>query len=228
MASDKWPFARRLEALFPDLIHFGVDHGVPVVNLVWHEDDKGRMVTFEQYLRDPDPDPALEVWSPTFFADDGVIVGSENAGGEDRPCPQCHLFATWDGNPPPESSEADPDYGCQMPPDPCLGWLPGVSNACCGHGWASSRLNVSHEPSSMRDADDGWIYPTPYVAFADGPVIRGIEADAILRDLAQSSPALSGQREKGSGYESEHAEALGAGQVEPGRRAPAARHRRRR
>lgn len=44
---------------------------------------------------------------------------------------------------------------CGLPPtaeghDPCLGALPGVSNACCGHGWQRG-----------------------YIAFTNGVVIRG-------------------------------------------------------
>lgn len=37
-------------------------------------------------------------------------------GGEERPCPQCGALADAGG------------------PDPCMGVLPGVSAACCGHG----------------------------------------------------------------------------------------------
>lgn len=35
--------------------------------------------------------------------------------GTDAPCGACGEVIPWDG------------------PDPCLGWLPGVRNACCGH-----------------------------------------------------------------------------------------------
>jgi len=34
----------------------------------------------------------------------------------ERPCPKCNVLAGWDD------------------PDPCLGLLPGVEGACCGHG----------------------------------------------------------------------------------------------
>lgn len=37
-------------------------------------------------------------------------------GGEERPCNHCGEVAELGG------------------PDPCLGWLPGVVSACCGHG----------------------------------------------------------------------------------------------
>ncbi len=38
-------------------------------------------------------------------------------------------------------------------PDPCLGWLPGVEFACCGHG-----------------ARGG--FPQGYIAFTNGRVVR--------------------------------------------------------
>lgn len=45
------------------------------------------------------------------YEDTGVPITEE-----DRPCPHCGKFATfWE-------------------PDPCLGYLPGVQSACCGHG----------------------------------------------------------------------------------------------
>ncbi len=37
-------------------------------------------------------------------------------GGEDRPCPQCRRLPTAEGH------------------DACLGTIPGVHSACCGHG----------------------------------------------------------------------------------------------
>lgn len=43
--------------------------------------------------------------------------------GQERPCPYCGLTADpW------------PDEQEEMLPDPCLGYLPGVKGACCGHG----------------------------------------------------------------------------------------------
>jgi hypothetical protein len=40
-------------------------------------------------------------------------------GGKVRPCKECgRLF----------------EGSCEDEPDPCLGILPGVDNACCGHG----------------------------------------------------------------------------------------------
>lgn len=51
-----------------------------------------------------------DVWR---YLDGELAPGS---GGKERPCVSCGLLAEIDG------------------PDPCLGVLPGVSSACCGHG----------------------------------------------------------------------------------------------
>lgn len=48
-------------------------------------------------------------------------------------------------------------------PDACLGWVPGVSYACCGHGQG-----------------------TGYFAFADGSVVRGVNSVADLARWAAS------------------------------------------
>ena len=53
-----------------------------------------------------------QVWR---WADDGTRAPA--SGGAERACTACGLTA-------------GPGYG----PDPCLGWLPGVAGACCGHG----------------------------------------------------------------------------------------------
>lgn len=50
-------------------------------------------------------------------------------------------------------------------PDPCLGWLPGVKNACCGHGSFHA-----------------------YVQFENGDVHRGEEAKRIMRTLGGYPP----------------------------------------
>lgn len=47
------------------------------------------------------------------FSDDGTPFSREN----ERPCPRC-------------GGDPKAHEGC----DPCLGRLPGVRNACCGHG----------------------------------------------------------------------------------------------
>ena len=51
-----------------------------------------------------------------YYADTGLLAPNWHSGGIERPCGACGLIADYHG------------------PDPCLGWLPGVSGACCGHG----------------------------------------------------------------------------------------------
>ena len=60
--------------------------------------------------------------------------------GSHRPCGQCNRYSTAEGH------------------DACLGALPGVSNACCGHG-------------QIRDA---------YVQMDDGNRLRGNDAAAVF------------------------------------------------
>ena len=50
------------------------------------------------------------------YADDLTPTVGEDGTGIERPCVHCGLLAAPDG------------------PDPCLGLLPGVVSACCGHG----------------------------------------------------------------------------------------------
>ena len=64
-----------------------------------------------------------------------------------RPCGRCGKFPTKEGH------------------DACLGTLPGVMNACCGHGHGDN-----------RDA---------YVQFLDGFSIHGKEAITILTILTK-------------------------------------------
>jgi hypothetical protein len=66
---------------------------------------------FWDWSRNEDED----VYSPTWYADDGETVDGQY--GVERPCPRCH--------------ETADDYDS---PDPCLGQIPGVVGACCGHG----------------------------------------------------------------------------------------------
>jgi hypothetical protein len=76
-----------------------------------------------------------------------------------RQCPACGLRPTPDGH------------------DPCLGTLPGVRNACCGHG----------------------VVPG-YIAFADGTVVRGAFT-VVQRSTAtgEREPAIQiVQRTKGA------------------------------
>lgn len=73
------------------------------------------------------------------FADDGAPIPCE--GGDHRPCAKCGKL--WG------DSMGVPDV-----PDPCLGRVPGVRWACCGHGVASQA----------------------YVSFEDGRRLYGIPA----------------------------------------------------
>lgn len=57
-------------------------------------------------------DQTAAVWR---WADDGTLAPA--SGGKERPCAAC-------------GRTAESGYG----PDPCLGWVPDVSGACCGHG----------------------------------------------------------------------------------------------
>lgn len=63
------------------------------------------------------------------YCDDGTLFLPDNA----RPCPLC-------GGDPKQFGDHDP----------CLGHLPGVRNACCGHG-----------------------VDTPYIQFENGVLIEG-------------------------------------------------------
>jgi hypothetical protein len=72
------------------------------------------------------------------YADDLAPVWRKDGDGPypsvERPCPKCGLTA---------QCEPDGRYG----PDPCLGYLPGVIGACCGHGFI--------EDTYVRFAPDG-------------------------------------------------------------------------
>ena len=71
-------------------------------------------------------------------------VGCASGVSEDRPCPLC-------GKPPPRRGH-----------DPCLANLPGVNNACCGHG----------------------MY-TPYATLTSGFCLRGEALETYLRRVGR-------------------------------------------
>lgn len=73
------------------------------------------------------------------YEDDEVPAGFS---GVVRPCKKCGLL--FEG-----SNNGDPD--------PCLGVLPGVDNACCGHG---------------RREDS-------YIRFTNGVIVRGFEVETL-------------------------------------------------
>lgn len=75
---------------------------------------------------------------------------------ERRPCGECGLSRTSEGH------------------DGCLGTLPGVINACCGHG----------------DAD------AAYVQFEDGMTVRGHAALEFFNDLRSCGPGDKKGRNK--------------------------------
>lgn len=67
--------------------------------------------------------------------------------GNERPCGRCDYPQTDEGH------------------DGCLGTLPGIMNACCGHG-------------QIKEA---------YVQFLDGSSIHGQSANIILHELKKSA-----------------------------------------
>lgn len=80
-----------------------------------------------------------ELWR---YADDGVPTSDT---WRSRPCGRCGEFSTTEGH------------------DNCLGTLPGVMNACCGHGVGSEA----------------------YVQFCDGSIVSGRDAVVILDGLTK-------------------------------------------
>ncbi|MCO7246415.1 hypothetical protein [Halomonas sp. Mc5H-6] len=70
---------------------------------------------------------------------------------EERPCGHCGDHCTPEGH------------------DPCLGTLPGVMNACCGHGEANAA----------------------YVQFGDRTTVRGQEALSVIDELRASDKEAS-------------------------------------
>lgn len=88
---------------------------------------------------------------PTIYVDNKWVYADTleplpGYGGDPtpRPCRKC-------GKVFPGSFEGDPD--------PCLGELPGVDNACCGHGVKSQS----------------------YIRFTNGVVIRGFDCEEIQK-----------------------------------------------
>jgi hypothetical protein len=154
-----WPFARKLERLFPTMFGAYFYRGNPVVDLLWHTDPHGRLIDFDEYCElFPTGDPEHEHSTPTFYADDGRLAGSY-FGGKDRPCPACGHRATEPGSP--EPGDDDQDDGWETP-DPCLGWLPGVRAACCGHGGPA-----------FYSKSSGLIVDRPYIVMADHRLVTG-------------------------------------------------------
>ena len=72
-----------------------------------------------------------------FYVDDGTAVADQ--AGRGRPCGRC--------------GEDTPPGQIEL--DPCIGLLPGVDNACCGHG----------DPSES------------YIQFSNGVTVRGFTVE---------------------------------------------------
>ena len=43
---------------------------------------------------------------------------------------------------------------CPEGPDPCLGWIPGVTQACCGHGYVPAAFVFL----GISDSDTEWAF----------------------------------------------------------------------
>jgi hypothetical protein len=83
------------------------------------------------------------------WADTGRFAGSITSRFGDRPCVSCGLAAGPDGH------------------DPCLGHIPGVKAACCGHGGTVQPYIAWEDGNIMRGEDVAW--PTGIVpAFTNG------------------------------------------------------------
>jgi len=81
----------------------------------------------------------IELLNNVYVYSDSKQPVSEN---KQRKCGKCNLEQTEDGH------------------DGCLGKLPGLMNACCGHG-----------------------HDKPYVQFMDGFVIKGNDAKIVIKIL---------------------------------------------
>lgn len=79
------------------------------------------------------------------------------------PCKACDGMPVTD----PDLKDAPEEIRKYFGADPCLGWLPGVRHACCGHG--GRRGN-------------------PVLGLRDGRTLVGNEALAKMRELGGSPP----------------------------------------
>src|SRR5699024_3855278 len=66
------------------------------------------------------------------FADNDEPTAETYRG---RPCGACLMSTPADG------------------PDPCLGWLPGVMNACCGHGMIDDAYVMFNDETIVRSEE---------------------------------------------------------------------------
>lgn len=139
---------------------FGISEDTPMLaeaRLCQKIGDDARKYRFQarQIPRDK-PGEVMPTWATAHSFDFGYPISSAANSGtwtyddtgatapENRPCPRCGEFRGEDGI------------------DPCLGKLPGVTAACCGHG-----------------AEDG------YVMFDNGVCIRGKFAVELPEEVQQ-------------------------------------------
>jgi hypothetical protein len=105
-------------------------------------------ICFTDEQTDPE---CFDAWR---YADDLTETPENDTDqGIERPCIACHQLAEPHG------------------PDPCLGWLPGVKAACCGHG-----------------------VEEPYVLLDDGSVYRERMAMTWFLNHGRSTPMLLTQK----------------------------------
>lgn len=105
-------------------------------------------------------------WSRVIAGQAALFDSSTFTADEQRwPCAVCG------GMPVPDDyvHYVDPRSRKYWGADPCLGWLPGVEAACCGH--------------------DGSFCASPYVMLRDRTVFYGDEAKRIIRGLGGNPPA---------------------------------------
>lgn len=100
-----------------------------------------------------DEEALLGVWR---YTDTGEPI--PGWGGEERACPGCGLTA--DG----------PDD-----PDPCLGRLPGVRSACCGHGRTAAEVEGTGVLVALKRRMIG----RAYVMYDDGTTVEGIPPELL-------------------------------------------------
>lgn len=92
--------------------------------------------------RDAYYDPDAEQWR---WAD------TDRPATDERPCPSCGLTAEPGG------------------PDPCIGMVPGVTAACCGHGHDEDRYRVVTGHVRPCEAATLWPEGTAFAVDPDDP-----------------------------------------------------------
>src|SRR5512144_3031650 len=88
------------------------------------------------------------------------------------PCPCCGRMPL-----PIPGLEEWPELGA----DPCLGWLPDVAAACCGHGF-------SGDPDPWDQTEDGRRPHTSVAELPEHVILHGDNALAFFRSLGVGPP----------------------------------------